>query len=102
MIIVSGYTYMYRSGAGTDNYGFLSMLRGSTQLQGHNIGYYSLASSSNGEVYVPMHFTYLDSPSTTSSTTYKTQGYVSSSSTTLYLVASSTINASIVAMEIGA
>ena len=102
MVMVSGYTYVYRSGSGTDSYGSLALVGGATQLQEHNIGYYQLASTSNAEIYIPMNFSYLDSPATTSAITYKTQGKVYSASTTLYLIAGATTIASIVAMEIGA
>ncbi len=102
MVMVSGYSYIYRSGSGTDNYGSLALVGGATQLQEHNIGYYQLASTSNAEIYIPMNFSYLDSPATTSAITYKTQGKTYSASTTLYLIAGATTIASIVAMEIGA
>ena len=102
MVMVSGYTYVYRPGSSTENYGSLALVGGATQLQEHNIGYYQMASTSNAEIYIPMNFSYLDSPATTSAITYKTQGKTFSASTTLYLIGAATAIASIVAMEIGA
>lgn len=102
-IFASGYAWVAGSGAKTENLGQFSLLRTTTQLQANSIGYYNLASSTAGEMAAPINFSYVDSPSTTSATTYKIQAKVTSAATTtVYLNGSSTIIASIIAMEIGA
>ena len=102
MVIVSFGGKIDLSGTGTSNGAQYIILRGSTQLQRHPIGYNSMASASNSEFMAPGNFSYLDSPSTTSSTTYKVQVQAFASTNTAYVLGSSTQIASIVAMEIGA
>jgi len=79
----------------------LAVLRGATKLQDGLFGIFGQASSSNKEIYSNISFSYLDSPATTSSTTYKVQ-YVLNTGTTAFVNASATKIASIIVFEIGA
>ena len=78
-----------------------ALLRGSTKLQDGLFGIFGQASSSNKEIYSNISFSYLDSPATTSSTTYKVQ-YVLNTGTTAYVNVGATKIASIIVFEIGA
>jgi len=57
------------------------LVKGATQLAIFEM-YFGAGTSSNGYIYYPMPhtLTYLDSPATTSSTTYKVQGNINSTS----------------------
>ena len=77
------------------------LVRTSTQLQRLGIGYNNFASASNSDQFGNVNFSYLDSPSTTSATTYKIQAKASAS-TNARLAGGATQIASIVVMEIGA
>ena len=93
--------YSLDTGGGTNCMADFNMLRGSTQLQYTVIGTNNLSFSNN---YKPIHqvsFSYLDSPATTSSTTYKVQ-MKRNSGTSVGFAGSATAINSIVAMEIGA
>ena len=85
----------------TTNYSEFNLVRGSTQLCATVIGTYSYASSSNQDFYVPVSMSYLDSPATTSATTYKVQAKIIDS-TGVGITGSATVISSIVVMEIGA
>jgi len=86
----------------TINYGIYALLRDSTILQqGEAMGETNMAATSNNEQYARVGYMYLDSPATTSSTTYKIQ-FKRVSPMTVYVQAGATNIASIVAMEIGA
>jgi hypothetical protein len=104
LITVAGVQgYFVHSGSQTAAYGNFRLVRTSTQLQEVIGGAYGLASSSGKTFYFTPNFGYLDSPATTSATTYKVQGRCESGgSTTAAYTASATIIASIVAYEIGA
>ena len=92
----------YRAGGSTENYGFWTLLRSSTQLQRRTFGQQGY-NTTNGNMYGAVNFSYLDNPATTSATTYKTQfNLVPGSGTTLTIEGSGTIINSIIAMEIGA
>ena len=55
-------------------FGVVQLLRGSTSLQAIPAGgYYPSAGGIHTAIYVPTSFNYLDSPATTSATTYKIQ-----------------------------
>jgi hypothetical protein len=86
----------------TDIRGQLSLLVGSTELQRIEMGEENFPTSSNKTWNSANTFSYLHSPATTSSTTYKVQSRVITSNTTLLMEASGTQIFSIVAMEIGA
>ena len=83
------------------NYSRFNLIRGTTQLQVAYFGTYSYASSNNPEFNSPVTMIYLDSPATTSATTYKVQGAIGSSASCNY-TSSGTVLSSIVVMEIGA
>jgi hypothetical protein len=102
MVFVSIPTaYASRTGTGVSAYAGTCLLRGATTLQTSDIGIFNYYNGSNWTAFNPIASSYLDSPATTSATTYKVQAasYVASS---IYLDATSTKIASIVAMEIGA
>jgi len=63
--------------------GFVSLLRGATAISGTQLFLgASAAADSETQIYTQTNFIYLDSPATTSATTYKTQGKVSATSNT--------------------
>jgi hypothetical protein len=80
---------------------FLELLRGSTMLQQTSVGVDTFATVTGRFFYAPVSFSYLDSPATTSATTYKTQAQIIVASAMTIFGAADRIN-SIVAMEIGA
>ena len=84
-----------------NNYSQFALMRDATQLQLNIIGHYNGYSTSGAEDFAPLSFSYLDSPATTSSVTYKIQGKIGSSSLAR-IDAGATQIASIVVMEIGA
>ena len=85
----------------TNNYSQFYLLRGTTQLQQMLIGYYGLAASNYPQIYQSISSSYLDSPATTSATTYKVQAAKDASTDVAFNGSATTIN-SIIAMEIGA
>ena len=101
MVIANLNCYVTKSGAGTANDGDYNLLRGATQLKQQYLGTYSYASASNTEFYGNVTFTYLDSPATTSATTYKCQFSCVNASANWVQGSATRIN-SIVLMEIGA
>ena len=102
MVMVSiPQAYTSRTGAGGNNFASTNLVRGATTLQVMTIGTYQYASSSNQSLFSPITSSYLDSPATTSATTYKVQAQIDLA-TSISLDARATYIASIVAMEIGA
>ena len=93
--------YSYKSSSSTDTYGSFYLVRTSTILQTAYIGVVGFGSSAGKTFYTPVNFMYLDSPATTSATTYKVTA-ANQDSTEIAYVASSTVQSSIVVMEIGA
>ena len=103
LIIAAGWTRVDRSGAVTSMEGEYILVRTSTQLQYYRVGYSNFASSTAPEIQGVLNFSYVDSPATTSATTYKVQCRSNSTtSTTVRLQGSATEIASIIALEIGA
>jgi hypothetical protein len=102
MVYVAAKVGAERPTAGTANWADLNLLRASTQLQTHIVGYQGFASSTGAEIYAPANFSYLDSPATTSATTYKVQIKALSTSNSARFIGAATAIASIVVMEIGA
>ena len=100
-VTYSGGTAATITGSATNNYGLLRLMADATQVQGLNVGYYALASSTNPEAYIPTALSLLHSPATTSAVTYKIQIRVAAA-TNFKIFASGVETASIVAMEIGA
>ena len=90
-----------RTGTSPANYGSFVLLRGATQLQESMTGSEEYTYT-NGVFHNSIPFSYLDSPATTSATTYKTQFSVINANITALITGSATIVNSIVAMEIGA
>jgi hypothetical protein len=94
--------YSSNSTGSVHNYSQMQLLRSSTALQNNSFGWYNNAASTGSvDFYTSMTFNYLDSPSTTSATTYKGQLKIGSA-TSATVFANSTCIPSIVLMEIGA
>ena len=93
-----------KAGSGAvNNYSQVNLVRTSTQLQVSSIGTFAYAAGgSTPEFYTNVAFSYLDSPATTSATTYKVQGRAGTGGVTVEIAGGSTGICSIVAMEIGA
>jgi hypothetical protein len=87
--------------AATNNYSQFVLKRGTTELQAMLIGYFGLAASNYPQIYQSISGSYLDSPATTSATTYKMQARIDASTNVAFNGSAGTIN-SIVVMEIGA
>lgn len=103
MVFATGFAGNESAGARTGNDARYLLIRGATQLREMGVGYANFATTGSApEFFAPLAITYLDSPATTSSTTYKIQVKVINSATTGRIPASATNIASIVAMEIGA
>jgi len=102
MVIANFMAFSINSGAtAASTLASMILLRTSTQLQGDSYGNYKLAASNGPEFYTRLSFDYLDSPATTSATTYKIQHKVVDC-TSCGISASATKIASIILMEIGA
>jgi hypothetical protein len=104
IMIFVGMPYVYTSNtiATNNNYSAVKLLRDATQLQTTDFGFEGAAASAAATTfYTAISYSYLDSPATTSSLTYKIQGKVSSAST-MSVYATASIISSIVVMEIGA
>jgi hypothetical protein len=72
-------THYNPSGATTTPFGTIRLVRTSTEITSNIMqGYFAKASDSEAALIVTNSFSYLDSPNTTSATTYKTQGKVNS------------------------
>ena len=95
-------TAMTCSANATDIRGQLKLLVSTTELQRIEMGEENFPTSSNKTWNSANTFSYLDSPATTSATTYSVESRVITSNTTLLMEASATQIFSIVAMEIGA
>jgi hypothetical protein len=94
--------YVEHTGSNIHNYTNIILLRDATQLKSGSIGTFNYASSTTPSWYTSYSLSHLDSPNTTSSVTYKTQGQAAATvSTTLFMGGSATIINSIIAMEIG-
>ena len=103
LITVAGNeSFVQNTGTSTSWYGYFRLVRTSTQLQQVIIGGYDFASSSGKTFYAGINFGYVDSPSTTSATTYKVQARCEAAGYNIGYNASSTRIASIIAYEIGA
>jgi hypothetical protein len=63
----------YRSGSGTTAYGSYALVRGASQINQAEMGVLNYASSGGFNIYTQPNFIHLDSPATTSATTYKVQ-----------------------------
>ena len=92
-------TRSYKSANSGTNYGYWGLVRGATDLQGANFGVINFANSTDKYFDGAQSGSYLDSPATTSSTTYKIQMFIGDS-TQMTLQSNATGIASIIAMEI--
>ena len=102
MVISNFMAFSINSGASAaSTLAAMILLRASTQLQGDSFGTYKFAASNGPEFATRLSFEYLDSPATTSATTYKIQHKIIDC-TSCGISASATKIASIVLMEIGA
>jgi hypothetical protein len=102
MVISSVAAFSINSGASAaSTLSQMVLIRTSTALSGDAFGSYKFAASNGPEFYTQLSFNYLDSPATTSATTYKLQAKIIDS-TSVGITASATKVASIVLMEIGA
>jgi hypothetical protein len=99
------------SGGANSQYGGMKLLRGATSIldpveSGGSPYEFGLATYGNQGMYNRLSINYLDSPATTSATTYKTQGrpYVTTSSGTMAFQISGSPNgtSTIILMEIAA
>jgi len=102
LVIVAQSAYVTSSGA-NGSMG-LAIVRGSTTIldcQANGLAY-SVPSSANGSVTGYPSLVYVDSPSTTSSTTYKTQMKSGFSSTTTVTAQPGSATSTITLLEIGA
>lgn len=79
---------------------YFTLQRGSTNLGGSN-GMAGIESNFDGRMYVPVSLMFLDSPSTTSSTTYAVYMRADSGSTA-YINPEGNVTASIIAVEVSA
>ena len=102
-ILIMAYAEIYvtNSSSSTNISAFCNLVRTSTQLQQFMFGVENFASTSSKAFYEVLNFERLDSPATTSATTYKIQANVNVG-TTFFMSGSSTNRSSIIAMEIGA
>jgi hypothetical protein len=74
ILVVSSFGLTASSGSGLYFTGQVQLLRGSTSLQASLAGgYYPNGGGVNTAVYIPYSIQYVDSPATTSATTYKMQ-----------------------------
>jgi len=73
----------YRSGSGTTAFGNYFLVRGASTINQAPMGVINYASTSGFNIYCQPNFIHLDSPSTTSATTYKLQ-YSSSGGISIY------------------
>jgi hypothetical protein len=89
------------TGSGTNCMSDFNLVRGSTQLQYTVVGTNNLSFGANYKPIYQVSFSYLDSPATTSATTYKLQMKRNSGTSTGFSGSATAIN-SIVVMEIGA
>jgi hypothetical protein len=96
--------YSNVTGASTYNNPQFNLNRSSTILQKGQYGPYNYASATNSQTVQTLSFSYLDSPATTSATTYKITGFLAfaPAGTSLGYDGSSTNQLSITVMEIGA
>lgn len=85
----------------TQNFSPFYLYRGTTQLQKTFIGSYNFATVSSPRAYSPVAFSYIDSPATTSATTYKIR-YATDGSNLCQMTCAADSIGSIIAIEVGA
>jgi hypothetical protein len=93
---------VYKSASSTVAFGTYKLMRGATDLTEAPCGLLNYATSAGLSLSPNPSFTYLDSPATTSATTYKVQFKGQGGTTTIYTHDGTTGISAIVLMEIGA
>jgi hypothetical protein len=101
LILASGNVYNQNSSSSANTSALTALLRTSTKLQEVFFGAHNFSTTSSKIYWTFMNFSYLDSPNTTSATTYKIQ-LATQSGNLAELTSGATQISSIVAMEIGA
>ena len=97
LLFVAGPAYVERGSSGTGELAF-QLLRGASVISTQSPAINAGAITSNASA---INFHYLDSPATTSATTYKIQGKCNGSGNTAYYLYNNSMG-TIIAMEIGA
>jgi hypothetical protein len=97
ILIICSQQGIYKSEANSNQELQIKLMRGATDLADYN----QLYTGSAMRLTNSITFTYLDSPNTTSATTYKTQ-YRSASNNDIVYVQANTDRSSIILMEVGA
>jgi hypothetical protein len=86
LVLVAIPISLYNYSAALTLRGVIRLLRGSTELiQQVSLPYLSVGSAVNKELAISYSCIYLDSPNTTSATTYSIEGKRGNTDTTLYL-----------------
>jgi hypothetical protein len=101
LILISGAAQAYGTASDNTIGGFFNLLRGATQLLQTLTPYYVVPSNGGTNISSSFSSSYLDSPATTSATTYKVQGKTLAASQTLRFQSESRLS-SITLLEIGA
>ena len=101
LILISGAAQAYGTASDNTIGGFTNLLRGATQLHQTLTPYYVVPSNGGTNISSSFSSSYLDSPATTSATTYKVQGKTLAGSQTLRFQSESRLS-SITLLEIGA
>jgi len=101
ILIITSFGIVSSNGSSIYYTGFARLVRGSTELQSLIAGgYYPSGNAGQQAIYTPTAINYLDSPATTSATTYKLQGLnIYGSPTLVNAGASFGGDAQIIAME---
>ncbi len=100
ILVLWGVRYRFDKSGTSDTWTKLGLLRGATQIWG-GTGLFGIRELTNAEQGVYMSGSYLDSPATTSSTTYKIQGARNGASGTLSYQEGNT-GSTLTLIEIGA
>ena len=101
ILVMTYQPYLLYRASTSDANASIQLVRGSTAILAPATGQANFEYASDSYFTIPVNVCYLDSPSTTSSTTYKTQMKSGSTSHTIFAQVSSTTSVMIL-MEIGA
>jgi hypothetical protein len=100
ILVMVSHTDNYRSGANAANSIGMKLVRGATDI--YTAIREAMKSSGAGTLYVPISFNYLDSPATTSATTYKTQFASENNTAAIWVQQGGVAVSTILLLEIGA
>jgi hypothetical protein len=100
ILVMVSHTDNYRSGANAANSIGMRLMRGATEV--YTAIREAMKSSGAGTLYVPISFNYLDSPATTSATTYKTQFASENNTAAIWVQQGGVAVSTILLLEIGA